>query len=635
MRKSVLFIGLLMISLVVSLCVAENPSGSDHLSFKPTNPVADTAFEINFNAKGTALEGSLEVQIAYYSNVLNKLLAHSLAMTKAGENWIAVITPEKGALSIAFKFFSGEVSDSNNGLGYGIELYGSDNEPLPGAKTELLYLQSQSALYLEINRNLAFKKNLFEALKNEFTVCPESRKKYASGYYSLLKTLFKAEGEQAVKDDIERQAERTDLTEDDLYNLYKLSNAYDLKNKVETLELKLKEKNPKHYLFENKKIMKYGTIKDESKRTRFLSEMRKEYPDNWNVAYWQKLEVLGLLEKKQIEKAQEYIKLNPLVGDCCYYSDGAEKIMEGGMDMDLALEMSRKGVELIRNNLISQKNKKTPSMTEYEWQKRQENHLARHLKTQGDVLMKLGKFDEAVKIYEEAIGLQKYQEPETNEEYCAALIKNGAVEKAIAAMTEYISNNTSTPKMEQIYIEAYASAKGNKADAETELNKLRLTAYDILKNKLKKELIDNPAPVFNLQDIEGKNVSLQEFKGKTVILDFWATWCGPCIFSFPTMQKLVDKYKDDNSIKFIFINTQDYDETINAQVKEFLAEDNYQFYVLLDDKYSQTFEDYALSGIPTKIFIDKTGKIRYSYVGWRGSEDIEMKMFEALIDLLR
>lgn len=635
MKKSFVFSCVILIFFAIPFLHADNSAIGSRISFKPPNPVIGSSFQVVYNPEGGALAEEKEVYVAFYSIVENETVAHSLQMTRIDGLWSAVIIPEQGALSIGFKFFSGEIEDSNNGSGYCIEYYGTDGKPLPGAYADMLFLKASDAYNLGIEKNIALKKELFEALNNEFSVRPETKQKYIKMYLSLLKTLFRDAGEKAAKEEIVKNAERNDLSENEIFAFYNASKEYSLIDKMKIFEAKLKEKNPNHSFFKNAKLQKYITIQDPAERTKFLSEMRKEMPDSWQIGYWQKLEVQKFLKNKQIDKAEDYIAKNPEVADCCYYSDGAQILLDKDMDKNIALQMSKKGVELMREDIINQKNKRPVYNTEYEWQKRQNSHLSRHLKTEAAVLIKLENFTEAVKALEEAAVLQKFQDLETNEAYCSALIKNEMPEKAIDEMKKFIANNTSTSTMEKMFIETHLALKHSKENAETELGQLNNSAYEYLKKTLSNKLASISAPSFTLTDLEGKKVSLEEFRGKTVILDFWATWCGPCIFSFPTMQKLVDKYKDDPGVRFIFINTNDYDEKTNERVKEFLAEDNYRFFVLLDDKYSQTSSDYALNGIPTKVVIDKEGKIRFKYAGWKGSEDKEMKMFEALIDLLR
>jgi cytochrome c biogenesis protein CcmG/thiol:disulfide interchange protein DsbE len=72
-----------------------------------------------------------------------------------------------------------------------------------------------------------------------------------------------------------------------------------------------------------------------------------------------------------------------------------------------------------------------------------------------------------------------------------------------------------------------------------------------------------PAPDFNLRDLEGNEVSLANHRKKVAVLDFWATWCAPCIKSFPAMQMAVDKYKRDPDVTFLFITT--WEQKPNAQ----------------------------------------------------------------------
>jgi peroxiredoxin len=147
---------------------------------------------------------------------------------------------------------------------------------------------------------------------------------------------------------------------------------------------------------------------------------------------------------------------------------------------------------------------------------------------------------------------------------------------------------------------------------------------------------DSPAkaPEFTLQDIEGKDVSLSDFAGKIILLNFWATWCGPCLASFPGMKKAVEKYQDDSNVQFLFINTWERVENIKQNAADFISKNSYPFHVLLDDK-NEVIEKYKVSGIPTKFIIDKDNNIRFMTVGYSGSEDQLVEELSLMISMLQ
>ncbi|MEO6134917.1 MAG: TlpA disulfide reductase family protein [Ginsengibacter sp.] len=130
-------------------------------------------------------------------------------------------------------------------------------------------------------------------------------------------------------------------------------------------------------------------------------------------------------------------------------------------------------------------------------------------------------------------------------------------------------------------------------------------------------MINEPAPSFILKDLDGKTVSLQSLKGKTLILDFWATWCGPCKASFPAMAKVVTDYKDNPDVKFLFVDAYERHATNEEKLKavsNFIASNKYPFQVLLDND-NKVADDYKAYVIPCKFIIDKNGNIRYKVVG--------------------
>jgi len=137
-------------------------------------------------------------------------------------------------------------------------------------------------------------------------------------------------------------------------------------------------------------------------------------------------------------------------------------------------------------------------------------------------------------------------------------------------------------------------------------------------------MIEQPAPAFELKDLEGKAVKLSDYQGKVVILDFWATWCGPCLGSFPGMKKLVEEYQNDPSVAFVFVNTWQDEANKEQVVKEFLERNQYPFYVLMDTE-DKVVADFGVSGIPTKFVIDPKGKVRFKSIGFEGDAEKWLK----------
>lgn len=124
-----------------------------------------------------------------------------------------------------------------------------------------------------------------------------------------------------------------------------------------------------------------------------------------------------------------------------------------------------------------------------------------------------------------------------------------------------------------------------------------------------------PAPEFTLPDLDGKTHALADYRGKVVVLNFWATWCPPCRYEMPSMQRAWEKVRDEG-IVFIAVDVGEDSDTVFT----FLADYPVEFPLLLDEE-AKVIEQYPVTGLPTTYVIDPQGRITHRAVGGREWDD--------------
>ncbi|QJD96232.1 redoxin domain-containing protein [Mucilaginibacter robiniae] len=260
--------------------------------------------------------------------------------------------------------------------------------------------------------------------------------------------------------------------------------------------------------------------------------------------------------------------------------------------------------------------------------------------TYANILFDEKKYNEALKYSEMAYQKSTSLNPQLNYRYAQILEKLGHNQEAYDKLEQIVKAGKATPEMAALFKTVYVKVKGSDAGFNEYAADLHKSFIAGLKTRLTREMLNEKAATFTLTDLNGKEVSLQDYKGKIVVLDFWATWCGPCKASFPAMQMAANKYKNDPNVQFLFIHTWERSATAKQDASAYIKSMNYKFEVLMDLKDPATKENkvvssYKVVGIPAKFVVDAEGNIRFKLTGFDGSNEAAVEELSMMIEMAR
>jgi len=599
--------------------------------YLPQNVKAGEDITIKYNSDSSNLAGKEDITlIAYlYNNKLDN--AVDVPLTNEGGIYTGSVRTDKNTFGVLFKFASGNEIDNNNKDGYVIFL--NDNEGNRIAGSYAGYSEAYNrwgAYYLDMDRD---KEKAYKLIIKDFTEFPEIKPLFLNTYFEIVSGVKPEKKEGIIKKELDALAK---INPYDVEALTVLADWYQRLGESELAEdyiSKLIEKYPDSEFVENLKIKEFKKEENLNTKIELAEEFEKDFPKSENIDYLYDKIANVYRDEKDYKQALSFLQSYGDKTSTYRFYSVVKRMLDENTDMNTAYEIINLGVDRSRRELGKPSQVKPKYLSNSEWLEERQYYLGLNLYAQGRVLYNLDRREEALNTFEEATQLTNEEDEVINELYAKSLIENGNYDVAMTKISQFIKTGYATAQMKDFLKEAYLNENGTEDGFENYAAQFEDAAKEKLIAKLKDKMILEPAPSFTLIDIEGNDVSLAEYKGKTVIVDFWATWCGPCLASFPGMKKSVEKYQDDENVKFLFVNSWERVEDKRKIASEFITRNEYPFHVLMDNENS-VIEKFRVSGIPTKFIIDGEGNIRFKSIGFSGSDDKLVEELSVMISML-
>ena len=424
-----------------------------------------------------------------------------------------------------------------------------------------------------------------------------------------------------------------------LENLYMLAKLPEQQRFVTGVK---KEKFPNGRWTISETLQKYSQEKDIDKKKAMLNDIiaKTETDENWkgmkqSLGYYKTQIPQAYLAKKDyvnFKKSIEELNITDKTELASLYNNAAWEMQKTSENLALAEEISRFATMSAKDSWQNPE-KKPDYYTQKQWTENKKYTYAMYADTYGMVMYRMGEYKKGLPYAKDAaMVVNKGKDPDQNNTYALLAEKALPKKQYVKELEQFVKDGKSTSEIKDILKRAYVKDKKSEAGFDDYITALQKEATIKMLEDLRKSMINEKAPVFALVDLNGTKIDLGELKGKVVIVDFWATWCGPCIASFPGMQKIVNKYKDDPNVKFVFIDTWERGDDKQKNAAEFIANNKYTFQVLMDND-DKVVAEFKVEGIPTKFVIDKNGIIRFKSIGFNGSDDKLMAELTAMIEM--
>lgn len=631
---------------LLAACMSLAVAAQQNFEVMTKKPTAGSVITIEYMPRNTMLQGVKDFEAVAYLLEGSLPLAKAVPLTQQGGIFRGSIKTNDTTKAVFFSFSKDELRDNNNEEGYFTVLYDKKGNVVPGANLAVANAFGNFSRIWGLKPN---REKSTEYGRKEFA-SEASKTTFRNDYFNLLAQSKDAADKELLKRELAKALEDQKLPEPQLLNIkFMYQNLLKDKEKAEALSVRLKEQYPNGAWKRNEAMSKFFQSKSLAEKEKIYSEIvagRKSFSkdEEGNIGFMAGVLADMYADSGNYAAVKKYVAVIKSNAEKASALNNIAWALSGNgvkgtpIDAKTGLAFSAESLqalELEKKSLAG----KPPYMTVEQYRRNLESTNTMYSDTYAALLYHNGRVAEAYALEKKAVEQSQRKDADMNEAYAMLTEKVLGPKEAKAELEKFVEEGAYTPAMKEQLKKLYLAGSGNEAQWTAYVAGIEEAAYNKLKVELAKKMINKPAPQFSLKDMSGNAVDLSALKGKVVVVDFWATWCGPCISSFPAMQKTVEKFKNNSDVVFLFIDTWENDSNRVQKVTEFIAKNKYTFTVLYDEAKARegsefvVVEKFGVEGIPTKFVIDRNSNIRFQTVGYNANADAAIQELTTMIDM--
>ncbi len=605
--------------------------------FSPERPQLGQVVSFTYTPQTTPLatDSTIEGRYVRYGapNEMRLSQPASVSLIRTGNEYVGKLTMPKKEVAGVMLLFRNSIQpkriDLNKGQFYVIPVCDANGRIVPHATGGQASVFTRSHFLYELNAQ-PDPNWVVTLYQHEIAQNPDLRSQYWSDLLAAQIKQKKPGYGPTVKAGIESYlASRPTPTTAELATAAQLYESMGDFPKANALRERQKAVEPTGSLVQKDRSMAIRNESDWMRKKAAYQAFLTEFP---NSSYLPALTVLmtdGYFKANDIKGLVTFVEQQPAAH--------TDPLMLNTMAFQLADERRSlpEAETLIKRAIAVLKTQPKPKTTAGNWEMEKQLRQRQLLNTYAHTLEQQGKYADAYPIYQEIMNPDDIDnsDPRTNERYFTCALRTNHAAEARPMAEAAVQIGKATPALKNALHDWYAKQPGNTvAQADTYLTDLEANLRAEQREELQQLLINEPAPAFSLTDLQGRTISSSAFKGKVIVLDFWATWCGPCIASFPAMQQAQTRFQSDPNVRFLFVNTREGGPL--QRVHTFMEKHPYPFVVPLDAQ-QKVANAYKVLGIPTKVVIGPDGRVRYRTIGYNGNPETTVNELSLVVEMLK